>query len=1385
MKKFLTLALAAMVACASFAQSPLNPVKAEKVAKAGLKVNGVSKDVKAVTMKEAKAIQAAKAEKAAAAMQATTTTAKAAKAAPKAASKQVKAPKAVASFKSDRTAFVPVALPMMAPNHADGGPAVVEKDAHGIITSVTGGTTKAYVRAESGTAYFVQNSSMYYGPQSGTLITIEDGDKVYMKDPISRYTQNTWVEGTKTADAIVVPAHQPLTYNDQYATTISLRWGVIAPDGSISAADGNADNFTFAIDGDVLTLQGTQGFETATGDAYFMGALWDDDNTFVGYGDAESVLTYDPNYEEPTTDLVVVPATAEVYDWYLNGGSVSSAAVTPVVNKKIKVAVDGTDIYVQGFSSEYPTAWVKGTMSGNVITFANAQYVGNYGGMYDMYFMGTDGEGLVETTALYDSATETITLNNDILINAALDRIYYLEWYENVVLSENAKEISDEVETGDPIESLPYMADFSSEYDFDQFGIYDANFDGSTWNYDLSGYAKYTYNSVNPGDDYLISPAIKLEAGKPYALTVNAKAYSAYYAERFEVLMGKAPKASTMETTIIEPTDLYTTEDGEYVGEFMVEEDGYYHFGIHAISDADAFYLIVNSMSIEAGADPKAPAAIEDLTVTPGAFGALNATIQFTTPTKSVDGEALPNEEITVNIYHGSTLVKTVSSFPGYERQIFDDAFDTNGNVKFMVICSLGELAGKKAVAEAYVGLDAPQAPEVFTVADAGDHIAFNWSMSPAIGENGGYVDVQEVDYQIWDVVDLIPGLGFYVLNSQLSDNIHAETSYDLPFPCNEGALGQYVFAVLALNEAGECGAYPMAAAYLGAPNEMPAHEGFDGGSVHYDWFIQGVSGIISASLVEEGSVDDYAIELNSEEDAQEGGLITTKFVMTGAENATVSADLYTTSEGATVTLVVEAAGVETALDTYALTDEWATYKWNVADFANEPAVRFHFVANFPEAGSMLFDNFNVIDLYTDNLVAAISAPAKINAGETAAITVKVQNLGENVAEDYVVKVYADDELVDALGGDPLAFYETASMTAYMSTSIFTEAKEVTLTAVVEYAPELKPEDNVDATTLAIVTPSAAKVENLKATVAGSDLVVDWTVPEATFTETVDDFESYEEFAYVQNGEKLGDWTGWDLDEAQMYGWNGGAWPHTQELGAFGIYNPTAIGFDPVELPSGEQTALIMAAVPGTGNPDVAGNDDWMVSPQLPGVAQTISFMVSELTDQYGNEQFQVLVSTTGNTPDCFEIVYEGEASVNWEEVAVNLPEGAKYFAIRNISVDVFGLLIDDAKFTVGAGSPTSFNVYVDQAMVGSTTEKTYTIANGAELAEGNHSVSVTAVYGNAESAPETVVFGDPTAIKNVATSAAKEIYTVNGVRVSEAKKAGVYVVNGQKVIIK
>ena len=189
-------------------------------------------------------------------------------------------------------------------------------------------------------------------------------------------------------------------------------------------------------------------------------------------------------------------------------------------------------------------------------------------------------------------------------------------------------------------QDVPYIVNFTDEEEYDKFLVIDNNGDGSTWSFSLyDEAAQYRSDWDNQGDDYLVSQALRTVAGKKYDVTVRI-AGNTYDTERFEVVAGTSATGEGLNISVIPSTDVTSDAYAEYTGSFTAEADGYYYVAVHAISDAQTYYLYVSGMSVEQGAEVTAPAA-PVVAATAGVEGALNATIQVTAPDKTIEGNAL------------------------------------------------------------------------------------------------------------------------------------------------------------------------------------------------------------------------------------------------------------------------------------------------------------------------------------------------------------------------------------------------------------------------------------------------------------------------------------------------------------------------------------------------------------------------------------------------------------------------------------------------------------------------------------------------------------------------------------------------------------------------
>lgn len=1273
-----------------------------------------------------------------------------------------------------------------------GGPtdATITKDEHGIITSVAGGVKKAYQRSTDATAYFY-SSGMSMANQSGYVTVVEDGDKVYIKDPITRYTQGSWVEGTKNGNMIVIPSHQPLAYSDQYDATISLRYGVVTAAGTVAVADDYAENFVFTVDGDTWTLENTAAWDQ-TADAYYMGAYWDDDNSSTGYGDAETVLTYDPDYVAPSTDLVELPAGATVENWLMSAGKVSSTGTTPIMNQPVNVSFVGNDVYLQGLFTDLPDAWVKGTKSGSTVTFDKLQYIGKYS-TYDIYFAGTDGEGLTNATATLAADGQTITFNDDILANAATDRIYYLTWLENVVIGSTPAE---EPVITDLTAALPYNNTFDTAEEQDEAAFYDANGDGKTWAIAQdansgSNAVRYTYNSSSAADDYVVFPGLALEAGKSYKVSVDARANGTIYPERIEVVAGTVAKASELTTVVLPATDLTTGDYQTLTVDFTPEAAGTYFFALHAISDADMFYLYADNFQVKEN-NPNTPNAATDFTAVAGENGALEAKLTFTLPTTTVGGAALEMVEYVIS-RDGVEILNAATS--AGKTKTYTDTEAVNGVNKYSLVVKANDLVSDAVSTSVFVGEDTPLDVENLAAYDLNNAIGLTWD-APSAGAQGGYINPENITYNVYPVefVDFF-GMQFPVIdfeNPYMTDVQGDAAQFD--FDTNTGEQAFTYFGVTAQNAGGESSGV-MTAVVTGAPYELPVHEGLTGQELHYWWGTASdednynAEGGLYFSTVESSDGDDVCFQFVAKTpgwiDMESG-----KIALNNAENPVLSFDFKADAACTMNVKIITPEGEEIVGLMPIENNDWATATIALDFYADQPWVRFILTGEFDDVNNLYVDNVNVMNAVPTDLDVKVSAPKSVVAGKTAVVKATVTNMGMEEAANYDVKFFVNDveAATPLFEVEPLAFFQNATYEFELATSVFDELGDVTVKAVVTIDGDAVEANNADEAVVEVVAPSATPVSSVNATQTAEGVVVDWTIASDAAQEVTEDFESYDADTVYANGEYCGDWKAVDLSQGSTYSWNSGAWNHMGEAYSFGIIDVVDEGLD-ANFPatSGTKMAIFMSEVNADSQLGQAA-DKYMISPELPGVAQTVSFNAMIITAQYGAEEFEVMVSTTDDNATSFTSVQKfSVAEEGAQEFSVNLPEGAKYFAIHYTSNDIFGLFVDDVKYTVGGGAPTGFNVYVDENLVATTDAETMSYTYTEELSEGAHDFSVTAVYGNAESAPVTATLDITTGISEVSTSADVEIYTVDGIRMNNAKnlKAGVYVVNGQKVVIK
>ena len=393
----------------------------------------------------------------------------------------------------------------------------------------------------------------------------------------------------------------------------------------------------------------------------------------------------------------------------------------------------------------------------------------------------------------------------------------------------------------------------------------------------------------------------------------------------------------------------------------------------------------------------------------------------------------------------------------------------------------------------------------------------------------------------------------------------------------------------------------------------------------------------------------------------------------------------------------------------------------------------YYFGIHAVSAADMFYlyvDNLN-IGIGADpvhDLKAYMSEQTPIYAGQTTTVNAKVTNVGDFVETGYTVKFYANGtEFSSQTVNESLLLGASKMVTAEYTSA---DAGTVNFTATVTCASTDADASNNSATATLSVIAVPAPV-NVAATDGDHSSTVTWEAPNIAAITVTEDFEDLNKFPSFrlggitasQHSGAFGDWTLYDSTGSSVYGSNLEDWENESAPQAWMPFDPRVIE-SATTTHSGEQ--FIESICPTATN---TAADSWLISPELSGNAQTITFWERVITSAYGNETYEVWASSTDNNPESFTKVKDfSDANLDWTLQSADLPAGTKYFAIRHTSYDIFGLLIDDITYEVAGEQPVSYNVYLDGVLQGNVDSNTFSY-NFSNVEYGEHTCAISAVY--------------------------------------------------------
>lgn len=1080
--------------------------------------------------------------------------------------------------------------------------------------------------------------------------------------------------------------------------------------------------------------------------------------------------------------------------------------------------------------------------------------------------LGTNGAAIDMENLVYDIVrtvgNRTDTIAKNIMGTSYTDKIPdgVIRFYTYGVTARVENLVSTTVWTsngvlvGHAVDGNYWKTDFNNG-DFETFVIIDGNKDGNKWGRIRRG---VSFNPIaaseNKGnDDWVITPPIKFDGKYIYKLRFHScNGITTTVSNSMEVMMGSdnafmKDSAKAM-TTVVKPAFHLPNDYTFFESEINPEKDGDYRIGFHINSPAIKSNAYLDTIYVQRLASKEAPDSVSAYNVKPGEEGALNSTLSFKVASKLINGESFTKADSVIINRNGKQIASLKNLTPGQNVTYLDKNVPSNGFFTYDVSTYAGENKGRTNSVTLFVGKDIPTAPEDVTLSDNVDNVLAKWKPyeTGLKGVNGGYINKDSINMAFF-VYQSTRRVGKFIKSSAFGETstiIPQNPEVNATDP-SSSAQELYYLAARAESRQGASNHVQTSSMVVGPTIGLPYKESFKGtlidngfawsegndqyngnstaaGWNHTGSLSQDADGgcALWAPYTEESWMGEIPYVITAGDAVS---INTPKIKLTGAAHPKLYFYIHTVpnEQASLKVLVGKPDGQNEEVANYDLSAYGNGWTLKSVDLAKYVAERYIFIKFLGVATgsnvSVAIDNINVFDQFADNIKATgISTPKSIKAGKIGKVNADIENFGANTASNFDVVLFADGQAVDTVTvNDKLGVLGTKTIGLNLPVGI--DKKNVSVKAQVFYAKDMYVADDTTETKAVTVLPSVyTKVNDLSAAAEATGINLKWSKPVTKETiDVTEDFENYEAFAT-----EFGDWTLVDGDKGLTYPLlTQYAYPGQGTAFAFDVFNPNAITpafvvteSNPGLTPhSGQQFAAALYAEGSDGYTTNA--DNWLISPELSGNKQKVSFYALNLYSYSlkSVEKFDILYSTQGTDTADFKKITSEVANgtnrlnrgVNWKQITVEIPAGAKYFAIHNNTDDknsyMFG--VDDINYERASlgldDSIISYNIYRDGKLVGTIKGNTCTFTDG-NADEGQHVYNVTVVYqskhgdvnesGFSNNASITV-----TGINGVEANSVGQynVYTIDGKAVRLGAKSlkglsnGVYIINDKKYIIR
>ncbi len=275
-----------------------------------------------------------------------------------------------------------------------------------------------------------------------------------------------------------------------------------------------------------------------------------------------------------------------------------------------------------------------------------------------------------------------------------------------------------------PAETEIFSTDFSEANPLDGWTIVDANNDGTKW-FIEEGYEGPSYdgNTATSANDWIITPALSLEAGSDYLIRYTVAQSGAFDADQMEIKWGATASVDGMTNSLTTET-IQTGGSGsiDKVLRLSCTQSGTVYVGFHLTTAVSNGIVTIEKISVSKTSKAK-PMTVENLKVSSD-YNAKSVTLNWTNPAYDMTNAPILIP-LNILIYENGSLVTTLEDRElGAKDTYTYTPANFAGVAQYRVVASIDGV--ESLPVEAEINLDDVQGEEVAvrefnTVSDYGD----------------------------------------------------------------------------------------------------------------------------------------------------------------------------------------------------------------------------------------------------------------------------------------------------------------------------------------------------------------------------------------------------------------------------------------------------------------------------------------------------------------------------------------------------------------------------------------------------------------------------------------------------------------------------------------